>query len=90
MAIQLNAEQKYISKIFGDKTIYKIPPYQRAYSWGKDECEELFDDLVNAFLNNTDEGYFLGNIILSTSVKDEFEVIDGQQRLTTITMLLKV
>ena len=90
MAIQLNAEQKYISKIFGDKTIYKIPPYQRAYSWGKDECEELFDDLANAFLNNTDEGYFLGNIILSTSVKDEFEVIDGQQRLTTVSMLLKV
>ncbi|MBE2986288.1 DUF262 domain-containing protein [Campylobacter sp. RM12920] len=90
MAIQLNAEQKYMLKIFGDRTIYKIPPYQRAYSWGEDECEELFDDLVNAFTSNTNDGYFLGNIILSTSKKDEFEVIDGQQRLTTMTILLKI
>jgi hypothetical protein len=90
MAIQLSAEQKYILKIFGDKTKYIIPPYQRAYSWSKNECEELFDDLVGAFENSNKDGYFLGNIILSTSKRDEFEVIDGQQRLTTMTLLLKV
>lgn len=90
MALHLNAEQKYILKIFGDRTKYVIPPYQRAYSWGENECEELFEDLKTAFFENKSEGYFLGNIILSTTNRDEFEVIDGQQRLTTLIMFLKV
>lgn len=90
MALQLNAEQKYILKIFGDKTKYLIPPYQRPYSWTENECEELFEDLKMAFYENKEEGYFLGNIILSTTDRNEFEVIDGQQRLTTFIMFLKV
>ena len=52
MALQLNAEQKYILKIFGDRTKYIIPPYQRAYSWTEDECEELFEDLKIVFYTN--------------------------------------
>lgn len=90
MALQLNAEQKYILKIFGDRTKYIIPPYQRAYSWTESECEELFEDLKTAFQKNKSEGYFIGNLILATSARDEFEVIDGQQRLTTLIMFLKV
>lgn len=90
MALQLNAEQKYILKIFGDRTKYIIPPYQRAYSWTESECEELFEDLKTAFQKNKSEGYFIGNLVLATSVRDEFEVIDGQQRLTTLIMFLKV
>ena len=90
MALQLSAEQKYILKIFGDRTKYIIPPYQRAYSWTESECEELFEDLKTAFLKNKKEGYFLGNLVLATALRDEYEVIDGQQRLTTLIMLLKV
>ena len=90
MALQLNAEQKNILKIFGDRTKYIIPPYQRAYSWTESECEELFVDLKTAFHKNKSEGYFLGNLVLATSTRDEFEVIDGQQRLTTLIMFLKV
>lgn len=89
MALQLNAEQKYILKIFGDRIKYIIPPYQRAYSWTESECEELFEDLKTAFEKNKSEGYFIGNLVLATSVRDEYEVIDGQQRLTTLIMLLK-
>lgn len=90
MALQLNAEQKYILKIFGDRTKYIIPPYQRAYSWTESECDELFQDLKTAFQKNKSEGYFLGNLVLATSTRDEYEVIDGQQRLTTLIMFLKV
>ena len=90
MALRLSAEQKYILKIFGDRTKYIIPPYQRAYSWTESECEELFEDLKTAFLKNKKEGYFLGNLVLATALRDEYEVIDGQQRLTTLIMLLKV
>lgn len=90
MALQLNAEQKYILKIFGDRTKYVIPPYQRAYSWTESECDELFQDLKTAFQKNKSEGYFLGNLVLATASRDEYEVIDGQQRLTTLIMFLKV
>ena len=89
MALQLSAEQKYILKIFGDRTKYIIPPYQRAYSWTESECDELFEDLKTAFQKNKTEGYFLGNLVLATALRDEYEVIDGQQRLTTLIMFLK-
>lgn len=90
MALQLNAEQKYILKIFGDRTKYIIPPYQRAYSWTESECDELLQDLKTAFQKNKSEGYFLGNLVLATASRDDYEVIDGQQRLTTLIMFLKV
>lgn len=91
MALRLNAEQKYISDVFSGKTEYIIPPYQRAYSWDKEQCEVLFDDLQNAFLTNGDQGYFLGNIVLAKSneKRNLLEVIDGQQRLITLTLLIK-
>jgi uncharacterized protein with ParB-like and HNH nuclease domain len=92
MALTLSAEQKNITKIFSDSAKYFIPPYQRPYSWEKDECSEFFDDLVNAYHKDKEEGYFLGNIILVNGIdkKDVYEVIDGQQRLSTITLFLKV
>lgn len=91
MALRLNAEQKYISDVFSGKTEYIIPPYQRAYSWDKEQCEVLFDDLKNAFMINGDQGYFLGNIVLakSSEKRNILEVIDGQQRLITLTLLIK-
>jgi len=92
MALRLNAEQKYIRDIFSGKLEYIIPPYQRAYSWSRDNCEVLFEDLKNAFLENNEQGYFLGNIVLakSSEKRDTVEVIDGQQRLITLTLLIQV
>ena len=66
-----------------------IPAYQRPYAWTVDQTSELFDDLYDFYFNEQDEGYFLGSIVL---IKEEAaplaEVIDGQQRLTTLTILL--
>ena len=92
MALSLNAEQKEITKILSGKEQYIIPPYQRAYSWEEEQCEALWEDLKNAYLTNKDEGYFLGNIVIAKSreEKNRLEVIDGQQRLISITLLIKV
>jgi len=92
MALTLTAEQKSIYEIFSGKSKYIIPPYQRAYSWDKEQCAELFEDIKNAFLINEDEGYFIGNIVIakSSEEKEFLEVIDGQQRLITLTLFLKV
>ena len=92
MALTLNAEQKSIYQIFSGENQYIIPPYQRAYSWTKVQCKALFEDIKKAFYDEHKEGYFLGNIVLAKSreERNKLEVIDGQQRLTSLTLLLKV
>jgi len=92
MALTLNAEQKSIYHIFSGETQYIIPPYQRAYSWTNIQCKALFEDIKQAFYNKSQEGYFLGNMVLAKSRAKEnrLEVIDGQQRLTTLILFIKV
>lgn len=65
---------------------YVIPPYQREYSWQRDQWDELFDDI-----QESDEGYFLGSMICILKTEDSYQIIDvvdGQQRLTTLSLLL--
>lgn len=88
-------ESKTIKEIFGDaKSFYKMPDYQRPYSWEDEQVEQLWDDIYTAYTNNIgdstiDENYFLGSIILIPK-GNEFDVVDGQQRLTTLTILFCV
>lgn len=70
------------------KAVYEIPKYQREYTWSLKQWEALFDDLMEH-----GEGYFLGSIICINTIKDSLqpprlEVVDGQQRITTISIFL--
>ena len=70
------------------KAVYEIPKYQREYTWGPKQWEALFDDLMEH-----GEGYFLGSIICINTTVDainslKFEVVDGQQRITTLSIFL--
>lgn len=80
-----------LSSVKDDKFI--IPDYQRQYSWDKTKCEVLWGDLVdfyeNSYAYNEKNEYFLGTIVLC-SRKSGLEVIDGQQRITSLTLLLRV
>ena len=62
---------------------YLIPIYQRNYAWGKDEIEALLEDI-----KGSKEGYFIGSLVVREK-GEFFEVIDGQQRLTTLFLILK-
>lgn len=65
-----------------------IPVYQRAYSWENDQWKALFEDLKEQIQGSNN--YFFGNILLETIIADqEYEVIDGQQRLTTLSILIR-
>ena len=74
---------------------YRIPRYQRKYTWGEKQCSKLWEDLFNFHEKEKDEeAYFLGLIILNEEQKKksktkEYEVIDGQQRLITLSLLIK-
>lgn len=71
-----------------------IPDYQRAYVWDSERVKILLEDLdeqMNADLNqNNPEKYLLGSLILYKNDKDEFEVVDGQQRLVSLALILRV
>ena len=89
MSTKIKGAEYPLSKIFSSDFDYEIPSYQRPYAWTEDEAGELFDDLYDFYMaEDEEEQYFLGSIVL---VKEEdkplSEVIDGQQRLTTLTIL---
>ena len=78
-----------LSKIFSSDFEYHIPTYQRPYAWRDDQASELFDDLYSFYSNGDEEPYFLGSIVLIKNDNEPCsEVVDGQQRLTTLTILL--
>ncbi|WRG54953.1 DUF262 and DUF1524 domain-containing protein [Helicobacter pylori] len=71
---------------------FVIPIYQRVYSWEKEHCKQLWDDIIKTGGNDQIEGHFIGPIVfvhdgIYTTNHNELLIIDGQQRLTTITLL---
>lgn len=89
--MEFKPEKQYIAKLLGEEGIkFIIPEYQRPYRWTKDECETLWDDVKGVFGNGENiEEYFLGSIVAFESKKSELEIIDGQQRITTLTLLFR-
>ena len=94
---KLNVDQKNICALLGDKkSDFIIPDYQRPYAWTEEECQTLWEDIFefsfpegkyNQF--NNDEEYYLGPVVTFKNNEGKLEVIDGQQRLTTIMLLLR-
>lgn len=94
---KLNVDQKTIWLLFSDKKAdFLIPDYQRPYAWEEEQCQTLWDDIFafafpdnNSDKFNSDDEYFLGSIVIFENDKGKKEVIDGQQRLTTLMLLLR-
>ena len=85
----ISPERKTIEDILSSSKItYKVPTYQRSFDWGKEELQEFLDDLDEAS-ENKQKDLFLGNFIFDIRNKkelNEIEIVDGQQRLTTISL----
>ncbi len=94
---KLNVDQKTIKELLTDKSAnFLIPDYQRPYAWEENECRTLWDDIFsfafpdsNKDLFRANDEYFLGAIVTYKNESGQSEVIDGQQRLTTIMLLLR-
>lgn len=94
---KLNVDQKNIKALLSDKrTDFLIPDYQRPYAWSDEECQTLWEDIFSfaipdddATKFNSDDEYYLGPIVTFKNRDGKLEVIDGQQRLTTIMLLLR-
>ena len=93
MSNEIKSEKLYIKDIF--KRWYRIPEYQRPYVWGKDQINDLLDDISFAQQNVDKSEYFLGSIVFQTKTNDsgnyqEDDLLDGQQRLTTLFLIVAV
>jgi len=89
--MKIDATGVKLVDIFEKKYIYEIPDYQRPYSWTKDEIDDLFNDLINSI--NSNSSHYFGAFVFNTERRDKekiIEVIDGQQRLTTVCIFLYV
>jgi hypothetical protein len=95
MAKTLEAHDKLIREIFEGSYQFEIPDYQRPYAWTTEQAGELFDDLISvmqdARISGATSQYFLGSIVLIKNDREpKSSVVDGQQRLSTLTMLFAV
>jgi len=82
MQTELNASASTAGSLFAS-SVFQVPPYQREYSWTNDEVREFFNDIQGAL---EQDSYFLGLIII-TEEKSRRQVVDGQQRIVTLTLL---
>ena len=92
MSNRLPIEECSISQIYmegGTPIRYTIPIYQRNYAWGDEQIEALITDVLDAFLKSRNSIFYIGTLVTYKRTNSDFEVIDGQQRLTTIYLILK-
>ena len=85
---ELKPELLTVDGLFSHGNVYTVPIYQRNYAWRAAQIEQLISDIQDAAIGN-ESSYFLGNLVVTPRAKsNDFEVIDGQQRLTTLYLLL--
>lgn len=96
---ELQVSRKTIRELLeNEKSIFLVPEYQRPYSWKEDECKTLWEDLFSFAFPDNDyskfdkckDEYFLGPIVTFLNTSKQIEIIDGQQRLTSLLLLLRV
>ncbi|GAA9151706.1 hypothetical protein BTM352_15210 [Helicobacter pylori] len=93
---EMKPDKKSLKKILvvGNDTYYQIPIYQRPYQWTEENCEKLLDDLFFNYEDDRESDYFCGSLVLIAISEDSkaktYDVVDGQQRLSTFILLAKV
>jgi len=89
----MKASDEYLTLLLQGPKQFLIPIFQRTYSWTHTNCDQLFRDIVHAGKSNHIQSHFIGSLVLissehSSASISQWQVIDGQQRLTTITLLI--
>ncbi|GAA7866710.1 DUF262 domain-containing protein [Helicobacter pylori] len=91
---KIESKDSYLQDILKNKLYYQIPIYQRPYQWTEENCEKLLDDLFFNYENDRESDYFCGSLVLVKSDPNSktatYDIVDGQQRLSTFILLAKV
>ena len=87
-ATNFKTENNTFRKLIGNGLTYRIPRFQRDYSWTDEEWEDLWLDLVGTLQPGGESAHYMGYLVLQSADDKNFEVIDGQQRLTTVSIIV--
>jgi Protein of unknown function DUF262/Protein of unknown function (DUF1524) len=87
-ATNFKTENNTYRKMIGNGLTYRIPRFQRDYSWTEEEWEDLWTDILGTIAENGEPAHYMGYLVLQSPDEKIFDVIDGQQRLTTITLIV--
>ena len=82
-----NTSSKTYRQLMGNGLRYEIPKFQRDYTWETENWDDLWQD-IKALLNDENVEHYLGYLVLQTINNKEFQIIDGQQRLTTFSLMI--
>jgi len=87
-ATNFNTENRTYRQLLGNGLTYRIPRFQRDYSWSEEEWEDLWADIQSTLPADGEPAHYMGYLVLQTADNRIYEVIDGQQRLTTISLIV--
>lgn len=87
-ATNFKTENNTFRKLIGNGLTYRIPRFQRDYSWTSDEWEDLWADILATLKPDGESSHYMGYLVLQSADDKTFDVIDGQQRLTTISLIV--
>ena len=86
--MNFNTTNNTFRQLMGNGLSYRVPLFQRDYSWGPDEWDDLWQDLVALFDDDPEPAHYMGYLVLQSADNRAFDVIDGQQRMTTLSLLM--
>lgn len=83
-----NTTNSTFRQLLGNGLTYRVPPFQRDYSWSEDEWDDLWQDIIGLFEADGEPAHYMGYLVLQSSDNKRFDIIDGQQRMTTISIMI--
>ncbi|MBN2342974.1 MAG: DUF262 domain-containing protein, partial [Deltaproteobacteria bacterium] len=87
-ALNFNTSNSTFRQLLGNGLRYKVPAFQRDYSWTEDEWDDLWIDIAGMFEPDGEPAHYMGYLVLQSVDSKNFDVIDGQQRITTISIMV--
>ena len=87
-ATNSKAENNTFRKLLGNGLTYRVPPFQRDYSWGEAEWDDQWQDIQGTMAVGGEPSHYMGYLVLQSDDDKTFDVIDGQQRLTTLSLIV--
>ncbi len=86
--MNFNTENNTLRKLLGNGMTYQAPRFQRDYSWTADEWDDLWQDIVGLFGDDPEPAHYMGYLVLQSPDSKQYDIIDGQQRLTTLSIMI--
>lgn len=86
--MNFNTTNSTFRQLLGNGLSYRVPPFQRDYSWTEDEWEDVWQDILGLFEEDGEPAHYMGYLVLQSSDNKRFDIIDGQQRMTTISVMI--